>query len=54
MTTDFRTWSQENLLKFAFEATQKIAEQSEEIRHLQDDLKAAMKAYRELNIKENL
>jgi hypothetical protein len=48
---DFSSWSKENLVKFAFEASQMIATQKVEIEYLQDDLKACMKAYRELNLK---
>lgn len=50
--TDFRTWTAENLAKFAFEASNKIAEQGMEIRHLKSDLKACMEAYRKLNARD--
>jgi len=46
---DFSTWKQENLVKFAFEASQEIADQELKIRHLKSDLKACMDAYRKLN-----
>lgn len=46
---DFKTWKMENLVKFAFEASQEIADQQEKIRHLKSDLKSCMNAYRELN-----
>lgn len=49
MKTDFWTWSRENLLKFAGQATQKILEQDLEIKELKKDLKAAINAYRQLN-----
>lgn len=47
---DFTTWKQDNLIKFAFESSQLIADKEAEIRHLKSDLKACMDAYRELNI----
>jgi hypothetical protein len=44
--TDFRDWSHENLVRFA--------EQSLiELQFLREELKAALKAYREINTKEN-
>ena len=44
----FDSWSQENLAKFAKEAYVKMQEQQDNIEQLQNDLKAAIKAYREL------
>ena len=44
----FDTWSQENLAKFAMEAYAKMQEQDDRIQHLQNDLKDAINAYREL------
>ena len=44
----FDTWSQENLAKFAAEAYAKMQEQDDRIQHLQNDLKDALNAYREL------
>jgi hypothetical protein len=44
----FDTWSQENLAKFAAEAYAKMQEQDDRIQHLQNDLKDAINAYREL------
>ena len=44
--TDFNTWSHENLVKFAQDATV-------ELQFLRDELKAALKAYREINTMEN-
>ena len=46
---DFRTWKMENLVKFAFEASQEIADKEIKIRHLKSDLKSCMDAYRKLN-----
>ena len=40
--TDFNAWSHENLVKFAQVATT-------ELQYLRDELKTAIKAYRELN-----
>jgi hypothetical protein len=45
----FDTWSQENLAKFAAEAYAKMQEQHDQIQQLQNDLKDAIKAYREMN-----
>jgi len=47
--TDFSTWSRENLVKFCFEASEQLARQRDEIAFLEQDLKAAMIAYREIN-----
>jgi len=44
----FNTWSQENLAKFAAEAYAKMQQQQDQIEQLQNDLKDAIKAYREL------
>jgi hypothetical protein len=46
---NFDLWSQENLAKFAKEAYAKMQEQQERIEQLQNELKDAIKAYRELN-----
>lgn len=44
----FETWSHENLVKFAVEAYQKMQEQQNHIEQLQNDVKDAIKAYREV------
>ena len=44
----FDTWSQENLAKFAAEAYVKMQDQDDRIQQLQNDLKTAINAYREL------
>jgi len=44
----FDTWSHDNLAKFAVEAYAKMQEQHDLIQQLQNDLKDAIKAYREL------
>lgn len=46
---NFESWSHENLAKFAAEAYAKMQEQQERIEQLQNELKDAIKAYRELN-----
>jgi chaperonin cofactor prefoldin len=46
---NFDLWSQENLAKFAKEAYAKMQEQHDQIQQLQNELKDAIKAYRELN-----
>ena len=45
---NFELWSQENLAKFAAEAYAKMQEQDERIQQLQNDLKTAINAYREI------
>ena len=45
----FDTWAHENLVAFAKEANEKLREQDERIQQLEQDLKDAIKAYRELN-----
>ena len=44
----FETWSYENLAKFAAEAYAKMQQQQDQIEQLQNDLKDAIKAYREI------
>jgi hypothetical protein len=44
----FETWERETLNKFAYETYAKLLEQGDQIQQLQDDLKAAIKAYREV------
>lgn len=44
----FDTWSQENLAKFAAEAYTKMQDQDDRIQQLQNDLKTAINAYREM------
>jgi hypothetical protein len=46
---NFDTWSHDNLAKFAVEAYAKMQEQHDLIQQLQNDLKDAIKAYREMN-----
>jgi len=44
----FNTWSYDNLANFAAEAYKKMQQQQDQIEQLQNDLKDAIKAYREL------
>jgi len=44
----FESWSHENLAKFAQDAYIKLQEQQDYIQQLQNDLKDAINAYREL------
>lgn len=44
----FESWSHENLAKFAQEAYIKMQQQQDYIEQLQNDLKDAINAYREL------
>jgi hypothetical protein len=44
----FETWEYENLVKFAQEASKKLQEQHDQIQRLQNDVKDAIRAYREL------
>ncbi len=46
--SNFRTWSQENLAEFAYQANEKMIQQNDRIEQLQCDLKDAIAAYREL------
>jgi hypothetical protein len=45
----FETWERENLIKFAQESYKKLQEKHDQIQQLQNDVKDAIKAYRELN-----
>lgn len=49
---DFDSWSKESLVRFAQDATQRMGEQTQRIETLQTDLRAAMRAYRELVSRE--
>ena len=46
--SNFRTWSQENLAEFAYQANDKMIQQNERIEQLQRDVKDALQAYRDL------
>ena len=46
--SNFKTWSQENLAKFAQEANDKMIQQNDRIEQLQRDVKDALQAYRDL------
>ena len=46
--SNFKTWTQENLAEFAYQANIKMIEQNERIEQLQRDLKDAIEAYRAL------
>ena len=46
---DFRSWSQDNLAKFAEDVYAKLQKQDDTIQQLQCDLKTALEAYRALN-----
>ena len=45
---DFESWSQVVLARFAEESYAKMQQQQDEIMHLQQDLKTALNAYREV------
>jgi len=47
---DFTIWKRENLVKFAFDSSQLIADKETEINHLKEDLKDCIEAYRRLNL----
>ena len=49
---DFSQWTHENLAKFAREAQLKLLQQEQEIGHLRQDLKDAIRAYRDLMRKD--
>ena len=46
--SNFKTWTQENLAEFAYQANIKMIEQNDRIEQLQRDLKDAIEAYRAL------
>jgi hypothetical protein len=46
--SNFKTWTQENLAEFAYQANIKMIQQNERIEQLQCDLKDAIEAYRAL------
>lgn len=46
--SNFKTWTQESLEKFAQAANEKMIQQNDRIEQLQCDLKAAIEAYRAL------
>jgi len=46
--SNFKTWTQENLVAFAQQANDKLVEQDDRIQQLQCDLKDAIEAYRAL------
>jgi hypothetical protein len=50
--SNFQTWEQHNLSRFAQEANEKLMAQQKEIEQLRDDLRVAIDAYRQL-IKEH-
>ena len=45
---DFASWQTTNLVNFAHDAYAKMQEQADQIMQLQQDLKTAMEAYRDL------
>jgi hypothetical protein len=47
----FEAWSHANLVKFAKEVYEKLKEQEDQLQQLRNDLKDALKAYRENNLK---
>ena len=51
MTPAFDTWERATLDKFAQDSYAKLLEQADQIQQLQDDLKDAIKAYRELMLR---
>jgi hypothetical protein len=46
--SNFKTWTQENLVAFAQQANEKMIQQNDRIEQLQCDLKDAIEAYRAL------
>ena len=45
---DFQSWQTTNLVNFAHDAYVKMQQQQDDIMHLQQDLKTAINAYRDL------
>jgi len=52
--TDFGAWRYENLVQFAKESTERMNLLNAEIEALNDDLKAAINAYRDLLRRDSL
>jgi hypothetical protein len=46
--SNFQTWEQHNLVRFAQEANEKMLAQQKEIEQLRKDLRVAIDAYRQL------
>jgi hypothetical protein len=46
--SNFKTWTQEDLAEFAYQANIKMIQQNERIEQLQRDVKDAIEAYRAL------
>lgn len=49
--SNFKTWTQENLAEFAYQANIKMIQQNERIEELQRDFKDVLEAYRALNLR---
>ena len=50
---DFESWSRDNLVQFAKESYNQMIDDMTELRALQLDLKAAIKAYRHINTRKH-
>lgn len=49
----FESWSHENLVKFAKDAYRMLQTQNDQIQQLQNDVKDAIRAYREVHAANN-
>jgi hypothetical protein len=52
MMPSFETWERETLDKFAYDCYKKLLEQTDQLQQTQNDLKDAIKAYRELMLRD--
>jgi len=50
---DFESWSHDNLVQFAKDSYNQMIDDMTELRALQLDLKAAIKAYRHINTRKH-
>jgi len=49
----FESWTHENLVKFAYDAYRMLQKQDDRIQQLQNDVKDAIRAYREAHADDN-
>jgi hypothetical protein len=49
----FESWTHENLVKFAYDAYRMLQTQDDQLQQLRNDLKDAIKAYREVHADNN-
>lgn len=52
MMPSFETWERETLNKFAYDSYAKLLQQADQLQQVQCDLQDAIKAYRELMLRD--